>query len=109
MTTIVVIAEADQRTGAPQATLPVRHMDAPTRQRLLDMMPASDIMQARLASYHEDENGQPTFPPERGMLTLSAGADLSQTGLSAICALSPEGNLLLWECDTMSELLNAPL
>ena len=34
LTTIVVIAEADQRTGTamntPQATLPVRHMDAPT-------------------------------------------------------------------------------
>jgi hypothetical protein len=39
--------------------LPVEMLDAASRKLL------RDYLQARLVSYHEDENGQPTNPPNQ--------------------------------------------
>ena len=78
-------------------------MDAQSRQRL------RDLMQAKLASYHEDANGQPALAPETGMLRLLVPGLPGDT--PAVCTLSPEGDLSLrgQGSDGEKELLNLPL
>jgi hypothetical protein len=92
--------------------LRIEKMDATTRQCL------RSYLQARLISYHEDEHGQPAFPPgaappparqasatkhdaarrpARGLVTLrsSPGAP-EHSGVKALCALSGKGDLSLF-------------
>ena len=84
-------------------------IDSVTRKHL------REYLQARLISYHEDENGQPTFAldeqtarasitttpprtwrPVRGLVTLrTSSTDTTERGVRALLEIS-EGNLILW-------------
>jgi len=89
-----------------------------------------EYLQARLVSYHEDEKGQPTFPPDeqparasitattrrtwrpvRGLVTLrTSSTDTTERGVRAILEISAEGNLILWGgANFDEELLKSPL
>jgi hypothetical protein len=114
---------------------------SPLRVHLLDAQSLRclrDYLQARLVSYHEDENGQPTFPPDqrrqpkaptsggrvaasaaakalrrpvRGLVTLRSCPDASaQQGMGALLEISANGDLKLWGgADFEVELINVEL
>ena len=92
---------------------------SPLRVHLIDSVTRKHLreyLQARLVSYHEDENGQPTFAPDeqparasitatprrtwrpvRGLVTLrTSSTDTTERGVSALLEISAEGNLILW-------------
>ena len=98
-------------TGSAFASpLRVHLIDSVTRRHL------REYLQARLVSYHEDENGQPTFPPNkqpalasitatarhtwrpvRGLVTLRMGStDTTERGVRALLEISAEGYLIIW-------------
>jgi len=106
--------------------LHVEMLDAASRKLL------RDYLQARLVSYHEDENGQPTYPPTqrparsstatatagplrrpaRGLVTLciNPGGSETQRGVNAVLEISGEGNLTMWGGTNFDEvLLQSPL
>jgi hypothetical protein len=107
--------------------LHVEMLDAASRKLL------RDYLQARLVSYHEDENGQPTSPPPnqrtarscaakattgplrrpaRGLVTLclTPGGPDTQRGVNAVLEISAEGNLTMWGGTNFDEvLLQSPL
>ena len=114
---------------------------SPVRVHLLDAQSIQclrDYLQARLISYHEDDNGQPTFPPDqrrhpksptsqgrvaasaaakalrrpvRGLVTLRSCPDASaQQGMDALLEISANGELTLWGgTDFDVELINVEL
>ena len=95
-----------------ESPLNVDKMDVETRQCL------RDLLQGRLTTYHEDENGNPAFPPcvpthlhaactgsvaaasrqsARGLVTLRSSPDAPEnSGVKALCALSVNGQVTLF-------------
>jgi hypothetical protein len=90
-----------------------------------------DYLQAHLASYHEDERGQPVYPPNerlvpaaavkatkacvrrpaRGLVTLRlASGDTTERGMNALLEISAEGDLTISGGANFDEqLLNVPV
>ena len=107
---------------------------SPLRAHLMDGISRKHLrayLQARLVSYHEDENGHPTFPldeqpdrasitatarrtswrPVRGLVTLRTSSnDTTGRGVRALLEISAEGNLIIWGgANFDGELLKSPL
>lgn len=116
-------------TVAFESPLRVDLMDAESRRNV------RAYIQSRLLSYHEDENGNPTFPPghahsdgaaatptpgspvvhtpARGIVTMRSGVDArNNTGMRALCTVFAQGAraLNLWGGDDFdTKLLTIPL
>jgi hypothetical protein len=102
--------QESQSDSAFASPLRVDLMDAVCRKHL------RDYLQAHLTSYHEDERGQPAYPPNerlvpaaavkattacvrrpaRGLVTLrSASGDTTERGMKALLEISAEGDLTI--------------